>query len=202
MRARDDGGLRTPFGLHRGAARYGRAMSDHDHDDHDHDHDHEGHDHDHEGHDHGDGGPRDQLNELLNGAVEIAAELLAEDGEFEPFAIALRLDGELMHLTSDAGEPSPDGEGPDPDAVVESLRTTLRERKDELVCCAIIADVTLEDEDEQATTAAIAISLEHRVEDPVSCFVPYEINEKDELGLADLLAEPAERTIFPAPANN
>jgi hypothetical protein len=149
--------------------------------------------------------PREQLNELLNGAVEAAAELLEADGEFDPFALALRHDGEVLHLTSDGGHvPNGDGEdeGPDPDAVVESLRNTLRERREELTAIAIVADVTLEDEEDQAMTAAIAVSLEHVVEDPISCFVPYEIDEKNKVALADLIGEPGERHVFAASLAN
>jgi hypothetical protein len=143
-------------------------------------------------------GPRDQMNELLNGAVEAAAELLESDGEFDPFALALRHDGEVLHLTSDGGHvPSgEEDEGPDPDAVVESLRNTLRERRDELTAIAIVADVTLEDEEDQAMTAAIAVSLEHVVEAPIACFVPYEIDDKNKVALADLIGEPGERHVF------
>lgn len=170
-------------------------------DDHDHEHD-ENCDHDHEGEALDPSTPRGQLNELLNGAVEVAVELLAEQGEFDPFALALRTDGEVMHLGTDAGETPADGESPDPEAVIASLRTSLKERKDELVAIAIVSDVTLEDEDSEATTAAIAIAMEHVVEEPVSCFVPYEIDEKDEIGLADLVGEPGQRHVFPAPVAN
>lgn len=143
-------------------------------------------------------GPRDQLNELLNGAVEAAVELLEVDGEFDPFALALRHDGEVLHLTSDGGHVSTgeDDEGPDPDAVVESLRNTLRERRDELTAIAIVADVTLEDEEDEAMTAAIAVSLEHALEEPIACFVPYEIDDKSKVALADLIGEPGERHVF------
>jgi hypothetical protein len=138
----------------------------------------------------------------LNGAVEVAVELLAEHGEFDPFALALRTDGEVLHLGSDGGETPAEGESLDPDAVVTSLRASLMERKDELVAIAIVSDVTLEDEDSQATTAAIAIAMEHVMEEPVSCFLPYEIDEKNEVGLADLVGEPGKRHVFPAPVAN
>lgn len=171
-------------------------------DDHDHEHD-ENCDHDHDDEPELDpSSPRGQLNELLNGAVEVAVELLAENGEFDPFALALRTNGEVLHLGSDGGDRPADGESPDPDAVIASLRTSLQERKAELIAVAIIADVTLEDEDSQATTAAIAISMEHVMEEPVSCFLPYEIDEKNEVGLADLVGEPGERHVFPAPVAN
>jgi len=167
-------------------------------DDHDHEHD-ENCDHEHEEGELDPGSPRGQLNELLNECVEAACELLVEHGEFDPFALALMTDGELLHLDSDAGVPSGDSDG---DAIIESLRASLKERRAELIATAIVADVTLEDEDSEATTAAIAVSMEHVVEEPVSCFLPYEIDAKNEIALADLVGEPGERHVFPAPVAN
>ena len=168
------------------------------------DHEHgENCDHDHDDAELDPASPRGQLNELLNEAVAAAVELLTEQGEFDPFALALRTDGEVMHIGSEgAAEKSDDGDSLEPDAVVASLRASLIEKKAELIAIAIVADVTLEDEDSQATTAAIAITMEHALEEPVSCFLPYEIDEKSEVGLADLVGEPGERHVFPAPVAN
>ena len=134
--------------------------------------------------------PRDELNELLNGAVEVAAEALTERGEFQPFALALRTDGEIVHLSPDEGEEHDD------EAVVGSLRATLRSRSGEYRAVAVVADVTLEDEKQEAMSSAIAVSMEHVTEEPVNCYVPYEIGEDDELELAELVGEPGERHIF------
>jgi hypothetical protein len=163
-------------------------------DDHEHD---ENCNHEHDGEELDPGSPRGQLNELLNEAVEAACELLAEHGEFDPFALALRQDGEILHIDSDGGDPEAE-----PDAIIESLRGSLKERRGELVATAIVSDVTLEDEDSEAMTAAIAITMEHVVEEPVSCFLPYEIDEKNEIALADLVGEPGDRHVFPAPVAN
>lgn len=135
--------------------------------------------------------PRDELNDLLNGAVEVASELLEAHGEFDPFALALLGDGKVLHL-----EPEIESDDVEAEQLVESLRATLRERLSELRACVIVADVTLEDEAEEAMTAAIAISMEHVADEPVACFVPYEMNG-DSLELADLIGEPGERHVFP-----
>ncbi|UJR85340.1 hypothetical protein [Sandaracinus amylolyticus] len=134
---------------------------------------------------------REELNDLLNGAVEVAAEMLEQEGEFEPFALALRKDGEIMHL-------SPDEEGEDerePEQVVESLRKTLRESREDYRAVAVVADVTLEDENDQAMTAAIHVAMEHAAEEPVNCYVPYEF-KGEALELAELVGEPGERVVF------
>lgn len=137
--------------------------------------------------------PREELNELLNGAVEVAAEMLEEDGEFEPFALALRNDGEILHLSPEDTEEETDLE---PEAVVESLRKTLRDARENYRAIAVVADVTLEDEQDQPMAAAIHVAMEHTAEEPVSCYVPYELNEGKGLELAELVGEPGERFVF------
>lgn len=137
--------------------------------------------------------PRDEMNDLLNDAVEVAAELLESNGEFDPFALAMLGDGKVLHLEAENGEEEP----LDAEQLVESLRNTLRERLPELRATAIVADVTVEDEDEEAMTAAISIQMEHVNGDPVTCFLPYEINGEN-VELADLVGEPGERHVFPA----
>jgi hypothetical protein len=134
--------------------------------------------------------PRDELNDLLNDAVEVAAELLEEAGEFEPFALALRTDGEVEQL----GPEEPD-DASEPEQIVLVLRTKLREAREGYRAVAVVADVTLEDEQEQAMTAAIQITMEHAAEEPVNCYVPYEF-KGDALELADLVGEPGERVVF------
>lgn len=140
--------------------------------------------------------PREEMNDLLNGAVEVAASLLEEDGEFEPFALALRRDGEVMHLS-----PDEDAEPCDPEHAVESLRHTLRESHADYLAVAVVADVTLEDENDQPMTAAISIAMEHTANEPVNCYVPYEFSGED-LELADLIGEPGERHVFPSLLTN
>ena len=140
--------------------------------------------------------PREELNELLNGALEVASELLEKDGEFEPFALALRNDGEILHLSNEDG----DGETPPEDAV-EALRAELREARADYRAVAIVADVTLEDDDSQAVSSAVHVSMEHAVEAPVTCYVPYEF-EGETLTLGDLVGEPGESAVFdPATPN-
>lgn len=139
--------------------------------------------------------PRDELNDLLSGAVEVAASFLEEHGEFPPFGLALLGDGRTLQLEVDD-----DDDDIDTDALVESLRATLRERLDELRAFAIAADVTLRDDDDEPMTSAISIAMEHVNSDPLQCYVPYELNEAVELG--DLVAEPGERHVFPASVVN
>lgn len=135
---------------------------------------------------------RDDLNELLNGAVELATDQLQDDTEFTPFALAMQAeDGEILHL-----EPDED-EAQEPDQVRALLVAGLREGalQGQYRAVAIVTDVTLEDDQGDPISSAIHVSLEHADEEPVTCIVPYEIGEQ-EVELADLMAEPGERVVF------
>lgn len=140
---------------------------------------------------------RTELETLLNGAVEVAAERLEKDGEFDPFALALRYDGEVVQLDADVEAESQ----LEPEAVVTSLRNALRNARHEYKAVAVVADVTLEDENDQPMTAAIQISMEHEQDDPVNCYVPYEFEGKT-LELAELVGEPGERHVFTVPTSS
>lgn len=140
--------------------------------------------------------PKEDLDVLLNGSIEMASDLLAQDGEFEPFALALRKNGEILHLA-----PEDHDEDLEPEAVVETLRSALRDQRAALLAIAIVADVTLEDDDGQRMAVAISVAMEHTSGDAVNCYVPYEI-EGEEVQLADLLGEPGERFVFGSDAPN
>jgi hypothetical protein len=135
---------------------------------------------------------RDDLNQLLNGAVEVAADQLQESSEFAPFALAMQTeDGEILHL-----EPDED-DGQEPEQVRAMLVAGLRggAMQGQYRAVAVVTDVTLEDDQGEPVSSAIHIALEHADEEPVTCIVPYEIGEED-LELADLVAEPGERLVF------
>ena len=133
------------------------------------------------------------LDELLNGAIQVAAERLEEASELAPFALALRTDGEILHFEPDPDD-LPAGETND-EAVLASLRSALKERATELRAVALVADVTLEGSEGEAAVAAIAVALEHRSADPVECLLPYELAEGG-IVLAELVVEPGERHVF------
>lgn len=134
---------------------------------------------------------REELETLLNGAVEVAAERLEANGEFDPFALALRQDGEVVQMEPDVDEDA----HVEAESVVASLRNALRATLKDFKAVAIVADVTLEDEDDQVMTTAIQIAMEHESDDPVNCWVPYEF-QGETLELADLVGEPGERHVF------
>ncbi len=138
---------------------------------------------------------REDLNALLNGAIDVATDLLASHTEFVPFALAMQsVDGEIFHVEPE--EEEGDASVPD-DHVVTALRRGLSEAAEggRWRAVAICADVTLEGEDGGAVTSAIHVMLEHLNEDPVTCTVPYAIGE-EAVELEDLVAEPGDKHVF------
>lgn len=140
---------------------------------------------------------RDDLSELLTGAIDAATERLASATEFGPFALAMQAeDGEVFHL-----EPDGDDLERAPSVIVAALRTGLRDAALEgrWKATAIVTDVTVQDEDGEAVTSAIQIWLEHAEGESMSCTISYEIDEEG-VELAELVTEPSELAVF-APAS-
>lgn len=136
---------------------------------------------------------REDMNALLNAAIDVATDLLAADTEFAPFAMAIaKDDGEIFHI-----EPEDEDEGADDEVVIAALYAGLKESVAEgrWKAVAVCADVTLEGEDGEAVTSAILVRLEHEADEPVYCSVPYDIGEET-VELADLHAEPGEAQVF------
>lgn len=135
---------------------------------------------------------QDDLNELLNGAVDVATDMLAEHSEFRPFALAMQPDGEVFHL-----EPEDEEVVDDEGQVLAALRGGLHEAALEgrWKATAVVADVTVEDEEGEPVTSAIHIAMEHATGEPVTCTVPYAIDE-DGITLDELFAEMGETIVF------
>jgi hypothetical protein len=135
----------------------------------------------------------EDLNALLSGSVDVATDLLAEQSEFTPFALAMRDDdAELIHLEPETPED-------DTDAVLGALQEGLREGAlaGRYRATAIVSDVTLEDDEGESVSSAILVAMEHAQDEPVQVIIPYSINQS-EVELGELAAEPGERVVFVA----
>jgi len=136
----------------------------------------------------------DDYNALLNGAIDVATDFLGQYSEFPPFAMAMQgEDGELFHIEPDGEE----GEELDSETVMAAMAAGLRDdaRNGRWRAVALVADVTLEDEQGEPVTAAIHVAMEHGAGDPISAVVPYSI-EGDQVELDELIAEPGEHVVF------
>lgn len=104
------------------------------------------------------------LDGLLEPALGFAQQQLAQHGEFFPYAVVVRSDGqtEMVAARPDAANDRPASAG-----VIAACRTTLAERRDQLRAAAVVADVRLPDGD------AVQVELEHTEGPALTIQLPY-----------------------------
>jgi len=132
------------------------------------------------------------METLLNEALNMASHFLEKDDEFLPFCVAMAPDGEVSQAVADTGEEQPPYE-----EIIDFLISefTKGAQDGKYKATALTADVriALDDADE---TDAIRVTVEHVDDEPVACYLPYQKREgKYEFG--ELIVEQAERAVFP-----
>ncbi len=106
------------------------------------------------------------LDDLLGAALGFAQRQLASHGEFYPYAIAIRTDGEtemIPGLRADADR------RPSSAHVLAACLSVLSNRQAEIRAAAIVVDVHLPDLDQDA----IEVSLEHAEGQALRVLLPY-----------------------------
>ena len=106
---------------------------------------------------------QDDLDGLLDAALPFAQDMLAEHGEFFPYAMSLSTDGEEAIVAGDPGT----GERPASTDVLSVLVSGLRAQRERLRALVILSDVRLDGAD------AIRAELEHREGQAMAIFLPY-----------------------------
>lgn len=111
--------------------------------------------------------PRAQadLDALVEPALGFAQQQLAKHGEFFPYAVVIRSDGDTEMI---AARPNPDDEHPASTDVIDACLVAVTERRDHLRAAAIVADVRLAD-----SRDAIRVDLEHSEGAALSLLLPY-----------------------------
>jgi hypothetical protein len=105
------------------------------------------------------------LDGLLEPALGFAQQQLAQHGEFFPYAVVVRSDGQTEMV---AARPDAANDRPASTDVIAACRTTLAERRDQLRAAAVIADVRLTDGGD-----AIRVELEHTEGPALTILLPY-----------------------------
>lgn len=105
------------------------------------------------------------LDGLLEPALGFAQRQLAEHGEFFPYAVVVRADGQTEMV---AARPDASDDRPNSADVVTACRTTLAERRDQLRAAAVVADIRLPDGSD-----AVQVELEHTEGPAFSIQLPY-----------------------------
>lgn len=135
---------------------------------------------------------REDMDALLNDGLKFAIYLLEKNQEFYPFGVAMDVNGGIGHVNvynSNEFPPSKDHR----ELLEKSLARGAAEGKYRAV--AIVYDVKLTDTTTGKRQDAVALAMEHRDAEPVTCFLPYELKgEKIEGG--EIVAQAGKRKIF------
>jgi hypothetical protein len=131
---------------------------------------------------------QDDLDGLLDASLPFAQQMLAQHGDFLPYAVALDEHRETRMVSADPGL----GEQPASREVLKRLRAGLRADRDGLCAAALVSDV-------RATGfAAIRVELEHRDGHAIAVLVPYKRKRlKRGFEYRPLVAAPSHQQVWP-----
>jgi hypothetical protein len=121
---------------------------------------------------------QDDFDRLAEVTIAAARNFLDTGGDFIPFPMVIKADGELALI----GREQPvTPTAPDARQVMKGIINLFRERRGSIRALAIAADVQVPAE----ATDAIEVRLEHRDGIAVTVLVPYQIDSLDDTYLYD-----------------
>jgi hypothetical protein len=121
---------------------------------------------------------QDDFDRLAEVTIAAARNFLDQGGDFIPFPMVVKADGELALIGLEQPvTPSV----PDPEQVLAGIVTLFRERRNSIRALAIGTDVQVPEE----ATDAIEVRLEHRDGLAVTVLVPYQIDSLDDTYIYD-----------------
>ncbi|MEM9293894.1 MAG: hypothetical protein AAGD01_19605 [Acidobacteriota bacterium] len=133
-----------------------------------------------------------EIEEFLNQSIGFAEQMLRKFGDFYPYAVAKRLDGEFTMMSAQG-----DDENPDPAELVAAFEQELREgaQKGEFVATAIVYDVTIPLPPDDVESRAIGISLDHKESESLVIYMPYEL-DGEQISVGETFVQEGEDKIF------
>ncbi len=135
-------------------------------------------------------GCQDDLDELLNQALPFAQQTLAKYGEFYPYAVSMRVDGEIRMVGAHEGS-----EHPKSTDLLQLLYEGLRAQATDLRGVAVVSDVRIKDPDGDA----VRVEMEHREGVAMGVLLPYRVRKKligREVTYGEMLGSQAERRVW------
>ena len=111
----------------------------------------------------------------MNEAIVLAKRMLASDGEFYPYAFAIRPNNEIISIAAQIEHEN----FPSSTELIEALTVGLREAANEgrYKATALIYNVTMAGTQEGERKDAIAVALDHKSAYSVIVYHPYVLNE-------------------------
>ena len=116
---------------------------------------------------------KEQLNGLLDEAIEMAQKLIEKHGSHIPFGMGIRRNGERVNIAVD------DTNTQDIDVVESTLLKRLHELCDnrDLMAMALARNVQYRSAQDGSEVDAIEVTLDHTDSDPVTCYLPYSVDK-------------------------
>lgn len=138
----------------------------------------------------------EDVQKLVNAIVGFAYKLLVEQGEFYPFAGAMKPDGEIVGVAGHNGDDLPSST-----EVIELLKEGLREGASEgaYIATVIVYDVQLSVTDEDEMPDAVVAAIDHRDGYSQMVFFPYELHD-GQMTQGTPFAQEGENVIFGMPS--
>lgn len=134
----------------------------------------------------------------MNEAVMLAKRMLASDGEFHPYAFAMKPNGEVVSIAAQIEHEN----FPASTELIETLTASLREAASEgrYKATAIIYNVTIGAAQDGERTDAIAVALDHKSAYSVIVYHPY-ISDGGRTSYGKLIASQGSDSIFDSSIN-
>jgi hypothetical protein len=137
--------------------------------------------------------PKAEAEAVMNAGIPVARKLLAEHGEFYPYAMAMAKDGKVVAVAATTA-----GDHPASQDVIEGLVASLRAgaSKGEYKASAVFFDVRVQQPSKKEKTDAVQVSLEHIAGYCVDVFFPYIRHADGSLSFGDIFASKRTGVVF------
>lgn len=135
---------------------------------------------------------RPDMDDLLQEGLDAAAHLLEKSGEFFPFAVVKSAKKEIVHVQAITSEAMPKSD----DVIILLIQyiKTLPAYQGAYTV-GIVSDVKLENRKTGKFNDAIRMQIDDRRENPVICYVNYEI-KSGVVELGEVVAAKGKRFVF------
>lgn len=139
--------------------------------------------------------PKEEVEELMNAGLPLAERMLREHGEFYPYAVIRKSDGEIVHV----GAQDKSTARPASSTLIDILEEAIRRQAEagELAATALFFDVLVKPPGGESKGDAIQIALEHRSGYGADVYFPYVLATRNgEIAFGSQFAQGRSRTIF------
>jgi hypothetical protein len=125
------------------------------------------------------------LNQLLSSLLPFAERMLAKRGEFFPFAMAMKPNGEIETISVYEGD-----EHPAPETLIELTTQAFKQqaREGQIRAAGICYDVRTVPPGRSEKCDAVCTSLEHHTGESVDVYLPYEKDSRGNIQYGEMFA--------------